>query len=107
MRKSLLRTSACSSPVLLLKYVVKRPFRSYDVVYEPGVIIDDPSVVKLFQQRVTEGKIMQVTEQGLENAIWYFTERHGLVDFGDKLRAAFAPVKPVVKAPVAKPPAEK
>lgn len=89
----------CSSLISLLN-VVKRPFKSGGQFYAVGTVIEDPTALRLFKQKVADGKILLVTEQNLESTIHYFTVKHDLPDFGKDITAALEKVKPKpVKTP--------
>lgn len=67
-----------SSSQTLLINVVKRPFKSGGKLYPAGEIIDDPAGIKLFRTKVREGKIIEVDEHNLLDAINYLKHRRGV-----------------------------
>ncbi|MMZ45702.1 hypothetical protein D3C75_232910 [compost metagenome] len=87
MRRSLLKTSACSSKILSRLNVVRRPFKTNGLFYAAGTVIDDPAAIRLFRNKVNEGKIVQVDEHNLEAMATYLYHKQG-VDVADDLKGA-------------------
>ena len=60
------------------RFVVKKPFKSMGKFYGVGSIIEDPTAIKRFKSKVTEGKIIAVTEDNLQSVAAYIKARSGV-----------------------------
>lgn len=60
------------------RFVVKKPFKSMGKFYGVGSIIEDPTAIKRFKSKVTEGKIIAVTEDNLPSVAAYIKARSGV-----------------------------
>ena len=58
-------------------YVVRRPFRNYGNIMVPGSIVE-PSTIKRFKSRLTDGHIIEVTEQNFDKWQEVFKGRYGV-----------------------------
>lgn len=59
-------------------YVVRRPFRNYGKIMEPGSIIIEPGTVKRFKARLKDRYIVEVTKQTFNNWSAYFKTKLGV-----------------------------
>lgn len=58
-------------------YAVRRPFRNYGNIMVPGSIVE-PSTIKRFKSRLTDGHIIEVTEQNFDKWQEVFKGRYGV-----------------------------
>lgn len=58
-------------------YVVRRTFRNFGQMMAPGSIVE-PGAVKRFKSRLTEGHIIEVSEQDFDKWAEYFKVRLGV-----------------------------
>lgn len=88
-------------------YVVKRPFRNLGKVLTAGTVITEPAVIKRFNGRIAEGKIIEVTEQTYDSMSTYFKSKYG-VDLPVLTKEEVKVEEPKVEEPkVEKPKVEK
>ena len=52
-------------------YVVRNTFRAHGILHEVGTVIDDPSSIWLFRSRLGVRDIIELTEGGKDNSMWY------------------------------------
>lgn len=88
-------------------WIVRRPFRSRGVHYQAGDVVTSPEPIKLFNSKLSGGKLLEVpaTEEELQELQHFFKVKIG-VDFTPNLEAAVAKKNAVPKtqstAPVPK-----
>lgn len=58
-------------------YVVRRAFRNYGKMMAPGSIVE-PGAVKRFKSRLSDGHIVEVSEQDFDKWAEYFKMRLGI-----------------------------
>lgn len=59
-------------------WVVKRSFRSNLGWHPVGSIITDPTGIRLFKLKVSDGKVVEITDNNLENLTDFFKVRIGI-----------------------------
>lgn len=52
-------------------YVVRRPFKSQGILFEAGVVVDDPNSIKLFRSRLGSRDVVELSEGSSQNQMWY------------------------------------
>jgi hypothetical protein len=67
-----------------MMYVTRRAFKSAGICYSPGDVIRNIAKVKHFKSKLSERKIVAVTEQNYDAMAAYFKQKFG-VDIPNKL----------------------
>jgi hypothetical protein len=59
-------------------YIARRPFKTVGKFFEVGSIIEDPTEIRLFKTKVSDKKIVRVTEDNLLSIAEYIASRTGV-----------------------------
>lgn len=88
-------------------YVARRPFKAQGILFETGVVIDDPNSIKLFRSRLGNRDIVELSEGSSQNQMWYeYLTTRAKMPLDDRilvicgLKEATTPVEaPVIETP--------